>query len=106
MTEEEKKKPGRKPKAKYVVDGADAEHFKKIGFDVAWLSKIAEQYKVDRFQYIHKFRAFRVYVNGAHVDWLDVNDAALLNGNRRVENILLKHQPLPKKRQVIQYPWR
>jgi len=107
MTDEEKKprKP-RAPKKKFTVENANAEHFKRIGFDIAWLDKIGEQYQFERFQYLHKFRAFRCYRDGQHVDWLDVNDAALLNGKRRVENILLKHHPLPKKRQVIQYPWR
>jgi hypothetical protein len=31
---------------------------------------------------------------------------ALLNGKRRIAEILLKHQQVSPKRAVIQYPWR
>lgn len=103
---EEKPKRGRKPKPKFEVNGVDEKHFKEINFDLKWLDKIADQYDVEQFQYVHKFRAFRVYVDGAHRDWVDVNDCALLNGHRKVEVIRTKYQPLNKRRQMISYPWR
>jgi len=106
MSEEEVKKPRRKAKPKYEVVCDEPDHLKSIGFDMAWLGNLAEQYQFDQFQYLHKFRAFRCYKAGQHVDWIDVNDIALLNGKRRLEEIRLRHQPLSPKRAVIQYPWR
>jgi len=111
VKEEVKPKRGRPPKAKeaepkYKVFGVNAKHFEEIGFDLKWLDKIADQYDIEVFQYVHKFRAFRVFVDGAHRDWVDVNDCALLNGHRKVEIIRTKYQPLNPKRQMIKYPWR
>jgi hypothetical protein len=45
-------------------------------------------------------------LDGQHVDWVDVNDLALINGHRRLENILLRHVQVDVKRSVIKYPWR
>ena len=77
---------------------------KKFKFE--WLDSLAAQYGFDRFEYLHKFRAFRCYSDGKHVDWIDINDLSLINGGRRLEEIRLKHQAVSPKRAVIQYPWR
>ena len=77
---------------------------KKFKFE--WLDSLAAQYGFDRFEYLHKFRAFRCYRDGKHVDWIDINDLSLINGGRRLEEIRLKHQAVSPKRAVIQYPWR
>ena len=106
MSEEEVKKPKRKIKPKYEVVCDEPAHLKSIGFDMEWLGNLADQYAFDKFEYRHKFRAFRSYKAGQLVDWIDVNDIALLNGKRRLEDIRLRHQPLSQKRAIIQYPWR
>jgi hypothetical protein len=77
---------------------------KKFKFE--WLDSLAAQYGFNRFEYLHKFRAFRCYRDGKHVDWIDINDLSLINGGRRLEEIRLKHQAVSPKRAVIQYPWR
>ena len=77
---------------------------KKFKFE--WLNSLAEQYGFEKFEYLHKFRAFRCYSDGKHVDWIDINDLSLINGGRRLEEIRLKHQAVSPKRAVIQYPWR
>jgi len=105
MTEEVKKR-GRKPKPQYEIVCDNPKHLKDIGFDMAWLGKLHDEYGFDRFEYLHKFRAFRCYKGEQHIDWIDINDAAVLNGHRRLETIMLKHQPVGPKRAVIQYPWR
>ena len=105
MTEETKKR-GRKAKPKYEVVCDQNAHLDSIGFEMDWLGNLASQYDFDKFEYLHKFRAFRCYKAGQHVDWIDVNDIALLNGKRRLEEIRLRHQPLSSKRAIIQYPWR
>lgn len=105
MTEETKKR-GRKPKPKYELVCEEQGYLKKIGCDLKWLDGLHEEYGFDRFEYLHKFRAFRCYKESIHVDWVDVNDLALMNGKRRLEVIMLKHQPVSPKRAVINYPWR
>ena len=105
MTEETKKR-ARKPKPKYEVVSSEPEHLKSVGFDMDWLGGLADQYQFDKFEYLHKFRAFRCYKAGQHVDWIDINDLSLLNGKRRLEDIRLRHQPISPKRAVINYPWR
>lgn len=77
---------------------------KKFKFE--WLDSLAEQYAFDKFEYLHKFRAFRCYRENKHLDWIDVNDLSLLNGGRRLDEIRLKHQAVSPKRAVIQYAWR
>lgn len=104
MTETKRKPRAVKPKYTLICDEKDWLISSKFKFE--WLDKIAEQYNFDKFQYIHKFRAFRCYQGEKHLDWIDVNDLALLNGERRIMQILLKHQQVSPKRAVIQYPWR
>ncbi len=77
---------------------------KKFKFE--WLDSLAEQYGFDKFEYLHKFRAFRCYKEDRHLDWVDINDLSLINGGRRLEEIRLKHQAVSPRRAVIQYPWR
>ena len=77
---------------------------KKFKFE--WLNSLAEQYGFDKFEYLHKFRAFRCYREDRHLDWVDINDLSLINGGRRLEEIRLKHQAVSPRRAVIQYPWR
>ena len=77
---------------------------KKFKFE--WLDSLAEQYGFDKFEYLHKFRAFRCYKQDRHLDWVDINDLSLINGGRRLEEIRLKHQAVSPRRAVIQYPWR
>jgi hypothetical protein len=99
-------KRGRKPAAKYEVVCDEREFLETKGFKFEWLDLLHERYQFDKFQYIHKFRAFRCYKGDKHLDWIDINDLALLNGSRRIAEILLKHQQVSPKRAVIQYPWR
>ena len=77
---------------------------KKFKFE--WLHSLAEQYGFDKFEYLHKFRAFRCYKEDRHLDWVDINDLSLINGGIRLEEIRLKHQAVSPRRAVIQYPWR
>ena len=95
----------RKAKPKYEVVGDQVE-LDSIGVELAWLDKLHEAYAFDKFEYINKFKAFRCYKDGAHLDWVDVNDLAILNGHRRLIQILLPHQRVSPKRAVIQLPWR
>lgn len=112
MTEEIKPKRGRKPKEvkpvgiPVVQTEADQRYLQMVGFDAEWLQAIGSQYGFDKFQYLHKFRAFRCYRNEAHLDWIDINALSILNGGRQLDKIMLKHQPLSEKRRVIQYPWQ
>lgn len=99
-------KRGRKPQPKYDVVCDERDWLTSSNFKFEWLDKLHEQYGFDKFQYLHKFRAFRCYKEDKHLDWIDVNDLALLNGERRIMQILLKHQQVSPKRAVIQYPWR
>ena len=99
-------KRGRKAQPKYDVVCDEKPWLESSGFKFEWLDKLHEQYGFDKFQYLHKFRAFRCYKDEQHLDWIDVNDLALLNGERRIMQILLKHQQVSPKRAVIQYPWR
>ena len=105
MSEEPKKRP-RKAKPKYEVVCDHTDHLDSIGCELSWLDKLNERYGFEKFEYIHKFRAFRCYKDGQHVDWIDVNNLALINGKRRIEEILMNHQPLSPTRAIIQYPWR
>ena len=103
---EEPKKRTRKPKPQYELICDQLEYLKGIGCDVTWLDVLHKQYGFDRFEYLHKFRAFRCHKDGRHVDWIDVNDLALLNGKRKLELIMLRHQPVNPKKAVINLPWR
>ena len=99
-------KRGRKTKPKYEVVCDEKDWLTSSNFKFEWLDKLHTDYGFDKFQYLHKFRAFRCYKEEQHLDWIDVNDLALLNGERRIMEILLKHQQVSPKRAVIQYPWR
>ena len=103
---EEPKKRTRKKKPKYELVCEHTDHLKQIGCDLDWLSGLHDEYGFERFEYLHKFRAFRCYKDGHHVDWIDVNDLALMNGKRRLEVIMQKHQPVSPRRAVINLPWR
>lgn len=82
-----------------------------IGFNVDWLEKLSVQYGFERYEYIEKFKAFRCYKHGEHVDWVDVNDLALLNTGKRLCTIMLRHQPVRPhpnhpNRACIDFFWR
>jgi len=95
-----------KPKIDIPITEDDSKFFKSIGFQVEWLASLANQYAFTRFHYVHKFRAFRCYQEKKHVDWISVNDLGLVNEHRELTQILLKHQSLNKKKQIIKLPWR
>ena len=108
VMEVEVKKKGRPkkedPPVEVVCD--EREYLQEKGFKFEWLDLLASQYGFDKFEYLHKFRAFRCYRENKHLDWIDVNDLSLLNGGRRLDEIRLKHQAVSPKRAVIQYAWR
>jgi hypothetical protein len=108
MEVEEVKKKGRPkketPSVEVVCD--ERQYLLSRDFKFEWLDLLAAQYGFDKFEYLHKFKAFRCYREGKHLDWIDVNDLSLLNGGRRLDEILLKHQAVSPKRAVIQYAWR
>tara|TARA_R110000782_G_scaffold252792_1_gene340703 strand:- start:5022 stop:5366 length:345 start_codon:yes stop_codon:yes gene_type:complete len=94
----------RKPKQDIRCDMHD--HLETVGFDMAWAEGVATQYGFGLMEYVHKFRAFRCYKEGQHVDWISINDLALLNNKRKLEEIRVNFQPVSPRRAVIQYPWR
>jgi hypothetical protein len=104
----EVKKKGRPkketPSVEVVCD--EQQYLLSRDFKFEWLDLLAAQYGFDKFEYLHKFKAFRCYREGKHLDWIDINDLSLLNGGRRLDEILLKHQAVSPKRAVIQYAWR
>ena len=108
MEVEEVKKKGRPkketPPVEVICD--EREYLQEKSFKFEWLELLASQYGFDKFEYLHKFRAFRCYRENKHLDWIDVNDLSLLNGGRRLDEIRLKHQAVSPKRAVIQYAWR
>lgn len=93
--------PPRKTEIPIKANNSDLIYLEKIGFKEHWLARYIEDYNIEMFEYIHKFRAFRCYIDKEHVDWIDVNRVALDNGAREVCDILLAHQPLPQSRKVI-----
>lgn len=103
-----KVKPTVVPSADFVVENLDhlgKKHLESIGFNFEWLRAIRQEYKFDGFEYVKKFKAFRCIQKGQHVEWIDVNTLALLNGKQALCVILNKHQPLSKARKIIQLPW-
>lgn len=85
----------------------DKRFFDSIDFDVEWLNSIANRYNFNRFQYAAKFKAFRCYRGNNQLDWISVNDLAMLNGKQEITNIMLKHQPhTTKDKMIIKLPWR
>ncbi len=95
-----------KPSLNIGITEKDNQYFKAIGLKAEWLASLANQYGFTRFQYIAKFKAFRCYIEGKHVDWIDINDLALLNGEKKKADIKLRHQAVSPSRQVIKLPWR
>ena len=87
------------------ISPSQAEALEGLGFDFEWLSDLADKYEFDVFDYIEKFCAFRCIKNDRHIEWIDVNSLALLNGKQMLCKILNKHQPLGKSRKIIQLPW-
>ncbi len=81
-------------------------YLESIGFDFDWFASVATQYRIDKFEYLHKFRAFRAYRGGKHVDWITINDFGLCNGKRNMVEILLKHSEPSKDRRVFDFNWR
>ena len=104
----EAKKKGRPKKeaASVEVFCDEREYLLDKGFKFEWLDLLATQYGFNKFEYLHKFKAFRCYQKLKHLDWIDINDLSLLNGGRRLDEILLKHQVVSPKRAVIKYSWR
>lgn len=96
--------PPKKTGIPMKINNSDLIYLNKVGFKEHWLAKYMEDDKIEHFEYIHKFRAFRCYIDGQHVDWIDVNRVALDNGEREVCDILLPHQPLPSHRKIIGVP--
>lgn len=88
-----------------VITQQSKDHLKSLGFEFDWLKAIAKTYKFDSFNYIEKFCAFHCVKDGRHVEWIDVNTLALLNGRQMLCTILNKHQPLGKSRKIIKLPW-
>ena len=93
-------KPQKKIDIPLACNNSDHEYFEQIGFKPAWLARYMEK-GITSFQYIHKFRAFRCYIDEQHVDWVDINRVALDAGKRELCEILLRYQPIPKDRQVL-----
>ena len=94
------------PSVKIDITEADKKFFDSIGLELEWLASIANRYNFNRFQYMAKFKAFRCYRDNNHLDWVSVNDLAMLNGKQELTTILLKHQPHSKKEKIIiKLPW-
>ena len=81
-------------------------YLESINFDFDWFLPIATQYRIDKFEYLHKFRAFRAYRGSKHVDWITINDFGLCNGKRNMVEILLKHSEPSQERRVFDFHWR
>jgi len=84
----------------------EAKYLNGIGFKFQWLQDLISKYGLTKIVYIHKFKAFRCFIENRCVDWMDVNDLSKLNGGQDLDNVLLKYQPLEKKRQLIKTSWR
>ena len=100
------KENGIRPSVQIDITEADKKFFDSIGLELEWLASIANRYNFNRFQYMDKFKAFRCYRGNNHLDWVSVNDLAMLNGKQELTTILLKHQPHSKKEKIIiKLPW-
>ena len=104
MTEAVKKRAV-KVTPKVLMPDDSKKFLDKIGFNLEWLDDLAKKYKFDSFDYVNKFCAFRCNRDGRSVEWISVNDLALLNGKSKLCEIKLKHQPLGKTRKIIEFPW-
>lgn len=102
--------PYKKPKIEVLITKEDQKFFESIGFKTEWLASLANQYGFERLEYAVKFKAFRCFKNGPQVDWIDINELSMLNGGRQLFKIIMKHQPVSKKkgtdRGCITLPWR
>lgn len=94
------------PTLKVEATKDDQKFFDQIGLKAEWLASIANQYDFNRFQYAPKFKAFRCYRGDDQIDWISVNDLGLLNVNKELTTILLKHQNHNPNKQVIKLSWR
>lgn len=90
-------------KVKIKVINTDDKYLKSIGFNLEWLDSIANRYDFNRFEYLHKCRAFRCYRDNNQIDWISVNDLSMLNGGRELVHIKLNYNS-PKP--IIKLPWR
>jgi len=104
MTEEIKKRAV-KVTPKILVPDSAKKFLKESGFEMSWLEDLAKEYKFDQFDYVQKFCAFRCNKDGKHIEWIDINTLALLNGKKKLLEIKIKHQPLGKRRKIINLPW-
>jgi len=89
------------------IDDSSKSFLATIDFKYEWLDSIANRYNFNRFQYAPKFKAFRCYQDHNQLDWISVNDLAMLNGKQEITKIMLKHQPHTNKSKIIiKLPWR
>jgi len=65
-----------------------------------WLDKLANQYKIDRFVWVENFRAYRVFVNGKHVDWITAEQLHKLFGEPipRLKRSRMPQRPMKNDR--------
>lgn len=89
-----------------VLDPLHETYLKQIKFDLKWLDSLAKEYGFTRYEYLHKFRAFRCIKDDKHIEWFDINEFSLYNGGRKLDKIMTKYQPLNPKRQLIERYWR
>lgn len=94
------------PALEIMLTEDDKEFLAKLNFEYEWLASLANQYNFDKFQYMHKFRAFRCFRDGRQLDWIDINDFGLLHRKKELCRIFQKFQPLQKDKQVIKLAWR
>jgi len=102
-------KPEPKPKVSKIqvlISKEDVIFLKSIGFKTEWIESLANQYNFNKFVYMAKFKAFRCYREGKHLDWMSINDFGLLHLKQELTRTKLTFQPLSTKRQVIKLPWR
>lgn len=65
-----------------------------------WLDQMANQYAVEKFVWVDKFRAFQVWVGGRHADWITWEQLHKLFGNPvpRLRRSRMPQRPLRKNR--------
>jgi len=96
----------KQPSVEISLSESDKKFLDNISLETEWLMSLANQYNFNRFHYVHKFRAFRCYRDNKHLDWVSINDLSLDNVKKELIQIIMKHQPLQKNKQIINYPWR
>lgn len=97
---------GKTKECSLIINDFGKRYLDSIGFNFDWIGPVAAQYNINKFEYLHKFKAFRAYVDGQHKDWITINDFALLNDQRNLCEILLKHQNVSADRAVFKFHWR